>query len=126
MLISGGDLVIGELGDNVDRVALGKGIQQMIVALGDAGRLDTETLRKVFEIVLGDGVQWDGVMQDLKRLRGSVEQLANKVSTLETKVNTLQTEMHNRRETSAEILWTLRITLGLVVAIVAVYIWQVW
>lgn len=119
-------MVTGELGDNVDRVALGKGIQQMIVALGDAGRLDTETLHKVFEIVLGDGVQWDGVMQDLKRLRGSVEQLANKVSTLETKVNTLQTEMHNRRETSNEILWTLRITLGLVVAIVAVYIWQVW
>lgn len=126
MSSAGDDLISGDLGSGVDRAAVGKGIQQMIVALGDAGQLNSDMLRKVLDIVLGDGILWDGVMKELERLRAGMQTLTAEMQTLKTEVKTLQTEMHERRETSAEILWTLRITLGLIVVFLAVYVWQVW
>ena len=135
-LDAGGDGTIGEVGESASRVALGKDIQQMIVALGESGeRVDNDALSKVLRIVLGDGVKWNGVMQELERLGESVksltdkmialeEKLTTKVTTLEKTVNLLQSEMHERRETSAEMLWMMRVILGVVTVLAIAYLRQ--
>ena len=120
-----GDLISGDLGQGVDRAAVGKGIQQMIVALDTAG-MNTDALRRVLDIVLGDGVMWDGVMKELERLRTGMQNLTTEMQTLKQEVRVLQSEMYARRETTVEMLWMLRIVLLIVVAIAAVYGWQVW
>jgi hypothetical protein len=124
---AGGDGVKGDVGQHADRVALGKDIHQMIVSLGESGfRADADTWRKLMDIVLGDGVAWDGVMQDLRRLRESVQSLTNKVATLEQKVSDLKAEMDERHETSNQMIWMLRLVLALVVVMAAVYVSQAW
>ena len=118
------DEVTGGVGDSASRVALGKDIQQMIVALdGNTSRADGETLRKVLAIVLGDGLSWDGVMQDLRRIRELVANLTGEVQTLKQEVRALQVEIDERRETSHEMLWTLRIVLAVVSVLALAYMW---
>ncbi len=132
---TGSDGAIGDIGDRASRIALGKDIQQMIVALDGVGGRDGDALSRVLRIVLGDGVKWNGVMQELERLGETVknltdkmialeEKLTNKVATLEKTVNSLQSDMHDRKETSQKMLWMLSAVLTLVIAIAVVYIWQ--
>ncbi len=132
---TGSDGAIGDIGDRASRIALGKVIQQMIVALDGVGGRDGDALSRVLRIVLGDGVKWNGVMQELERLGETVknltdkmialeEKLTNKVATLEKTVNSLQSDMHDRKETSQKMLWMLSAVLTLVIAIAVVYIWQ--
>lgn len=124
---AGGDGVKGDVGQHADRVALGKDIHQMIVSLGESGfRADAETWRKLIDIVMGDGIAWDGVMQDLRRLRDSVQTLTNRVATLEQKVSDLKIEMDERHETSNQMIWMLRLVLALAAVMSATYLLQAW
>lgn len=136
---SDGDLISGDLGERVDRAAVGKGIQQMIVALDTTG-MNTDALHRVLDIVLGDGVMWDGVMKELERLRTGMQALTTEMQavksetqtvkaemqTVKAEMQTLKVETHARCETSVEMLWMLRIVLVIAVAFAAVYGWQVW
>lgn len=119
------DYIAGAIGDDADRVLVGKGIQQMIAVLGDqAGRMDNDTIRRMIEIVLGDGISWDGVMQELRRVRKDIEDLTTEVKTLKQEVSTMKAEQSERRETSREIVLMLRVVLIAVIAIAVVYLWQ--
>lgn len=122
---TGSDGAIGDIGDKASRIALGKDIQQMIVALGEGGGRDSDALNKVLRIVLGDGLQWDGVMQELRRLNGQILSLTTEVQTLKQEVKIMKSELEERRETSAQMLLMLRVVLGLVALIAVVYIWQI-
>jgi len=123
-LDAGGDGVSGEVGDRASRVALGKDIQQMIVALNDSGiRPESDTWHKLIEIVLGDGVKWNGVMQELERLDQRLINLTTEVTTLKTEVKTLRNEMDQRKETSREMLWMLRLVLAGVSVLAVAYVW---
>lgn len=122
---TGGDGATGDIGDRASRIALGKDIQQMIVALGEGGGRDSDALNKVLRIVLGDGLQWDGVMQELKRLNERILSLTTEVQTLKQEVKTMKSELEERRETSAQMLLLLWVVLGMVALIAAVYLWQV-
>lgn len=121
---TGSDGAIGDIGDKASRIALGKDIQQMIVALGEGGGRDSDALNKVLRIVLGDGLQWDGVMQELRRLNGQILSLTTEVQTWQQEVKIMKSELEERRETSAQMLLMLRVVLGLVALIAIVYIWQ--
>lgn len=126
-----GDYIAGELGPDGESNIVGKGVQQVSVNLGDRSPAEAaEILRQLNRAVFGDGLGWDGVVQQLRQIRRDVEILARDVATLTTEVATLKQELVNlkqqmsdRTETSRQMQLLLAVVAGGVAILVIIALW---
>jgi hypothetical protein len=97
------DHIAGDIGQEGDGVIVGKGVQSVRVDLGDRSPAEAaEILRQLNRAVFGDGLGWDGVVQQLRQIRRDVEELTENVVTLKQEVTTLKQQMQERTETSQQ------------------------
>ena len=119
-----GDYIAGELGEEGAGNVVGKGVQSVSVNLGDRTPAEAaQILRDLNRAVFGDGLGWDGVVQQLRQLRRDVEELTSKVTTLNHEVTQLKNQMSDRTETSRQMQILLVVVAAGVGVLVLVALW---
>ena len=126
-----GDHTAGTIGEEGEGNAAGKGIQQVSVNLDDRSPAEAaQILRDLNRAVFGDGLGWDGVVQQLRQIRRDVEVLArdvtaltNEVATLKNELVNLKQQMSDRTETSRQMQILLVVVAAGVGVLVLVALW---
>ena len=123
--ISGQDSVHGTMGADVDRSAVGKGIQQVNLQLGDRSTTDLlDLLRRLQTAVYGDmEAGMAGLVRRLELIQQEVKELTAQVKTLQGKVSVMEERMAQRRETSQAILVLLYVIMLMLVLLMGVTLW---
>lgn len=119
-----GDYIAGELGEEGAGNVVGEGVQSVSVNLGDRTPAEVaQILRDLNRAIFGDGLGWDGVVQQLRQLRRDVEELTSKVTTLNHEVTQLKNQMSDRTETSRQMQILLVAVAAGVGVLVLVALW---
>ena len=119
-----GDYIAGELGEEGAGNVVGEGVQSVSVNLGDRTPAEVaQILRDLNRAIFGDGLGWDGVVQQLRQLRRDVEELTSKVTTLNHEVTQLKNQMSDRTETSRQMQILLVVVAAGVGVLVLVALW---
>jgi hypothetical protein len=115
----------GTLGDDVDRAAVGSGIQQVNLQIGDKSMADlVDLLRRLQTAVYGDmEAGMAGLVRRLELIQGEVKELTAQVKTLQGKVSVMEERMAQRRETSQAILVLLYVIMLMVLLLMGVTLW---
>lgn len=124
---SGRDTVHGSLGSDVDRSAVGKGIQQVNLQVGDRALNDLmDLLRRLQTAVYGDmEAGMAGLVRRLELIQEEVKAMAAQMKALQGKVGILEEQLAQRRETSRAMLILLYVITGLLVVLLGVNLWPI-
>lgn len=124
---SGQDSVYGSMGADVDRSAVGKGIQQVNLQLGDRSAAEVvDLLRRLQTAVYGDmEAGMAGLVRRLELIQEEVKELTAQMKTLQSKVGILEEQLQHRSETSRAILIALYVIMLMVLLLLAVTLWSI-
>ena len=119
------DTVSGDLGANVDRSAVGKGIQQINLQLGDKpiGEV-VDLLRRLQTAVYGDmEAGMAGLVRRLELIQEEVKELSTQMKSLQGKVGVMEDQLEHRGETSRAMLVLLCVITLLLLILIVAAIW---
>lgn len=122
--MSSGDYTSGTIGKEGDGNAVGKGIQQVRVDLGDRSQRDVvDILDQLNKAVFGDGYNWEGVVRELRQIRRDMEQITAQMKTLQLEVSVLKEKLGERGETSDQMRLLLWLVVFGIFALIGIALW---
>lgn len=115
----------GTMGDDVDRSAVGSGIQQVNLQIGDKSITDViDLLRRLQTAVYGDmEAGMAGLVRRLELIQQEVKELTAQMKTLQGKVEVMEEQLTQRRETSQAILVLLYVIVAMLLVLTGVTLW---
>ncbi len=124
MMESGNDTISGSIGRDGGGNAVGKGIQQVRVDLGDRSQRDVvDILDQLNKAVFGDGYNWEGVVHELRQIRRDMEQITAQMKTLQQEVSVLKEKLGERGETSNQMRLLLWLVVFGIFALIGIALW---
>jgi hypothetical protein len=122
---SGRNMTHGTMGDEVDRSAVGSGIQQVNLQIGDKALSDVvDLLRRLQTAVYGDmEAGMAGLVRRLELIQQEVKDLTAQMKTLQGKVDVMEEQLAQRRETSQAILVLLYVIVVMLMMLMGVALW---
>lgn len=124
MMESGNDTISGSIGRDGGGNAVGKGIQQVRVDLGDHSQRDVvDILDQLNKAVFGDGYNWEGVVRELRQIRRDMEQITAQMKTLQQEVSVLKEKLGERGETSNQMRLLLWLVVFGIFALIGIALW---
>lgn len=122
------DTVHGGIGEDGRGNAVGKGIQQVRVDLGNRTPEEVSQilrdLPKINEVIFGDGLRWNGIVRELQRLEEHIRALTIKVDNMENKLSAIE-ERYGKRQSEPWTGTAIRILIVVGVLSLGVQLWQV-
>lgn len=119
------DSIDGDFGAGVDRSAVGKGIQQVNLQLGDRSNADiVDLLRRLQTAVYGDmEAGMAGLVRRLELIQEEVNKLTAQMTALQGKVGILEEQLAQRSETSRSMLGLLYAIAAMVLVMLLIMVW---
>jgi Mg2+ and Co2+ transporter CorA len=121
------DYTSGEVGNENDNVAVGKGQQQVHIDLGNKSTTEiAEILRlvpRLSSVIFGDGYN-SSIVDDLRDVKRKIESLDSRMKSLETNLSEVHEQTSERRETSNRMQALLFIIMLGVILLVVLQFWK--
>ena len=92
----GRDGIVSDMGSGGSGNAVGKDITSQNVRI-DFGDIDPRDLQRIARIVLGDGLSWDGIVQELRKMEQSLTQSMHSMEQrLEERIENIERKIDRR------------------------------
>ena len=121
------DYTSGEVGEDGQNVAVGKGQQQVHIDLGDRSNADVAAIinlvPRLDRVIFGDGYN-SSIVGDLRDVKGKIESLDSRMKSLEINLSEVRKQTSERRETSKRMQVLLFIIMLGVVLLVVLQFWK--
>ena len=121
------DYTSGEVGEDGQNVAVGKGQQQVHIDLGDRSNADIAAIinlvPRLDRVIFGDGYN-SSIVDDLREVKRKMESLDSRMKLLETNLSEVHEQNSERRETSNRMQALLFIIMLGVVLLVVLQFWK--
>lgn len=121
------DRIDGEIGEDGQNVAVGKGQQQVHIDLGNKSTAEiAEILRlvpRLSSVIFGDGYN-SSIVDDLRDVKRKIESLDARMKSLETNLSEVHEQTSERRETSSRMQALLFIIMLGVILLVVMQFWR--
>lgn len=121
------DSIGGEIGSDGENIAVGKGLQQVHI---DLGNKSTTEIAEIFQlvphlnrVVFGDGYS-PSIVRDLEEIKRNQAALDSRMKTLETNMDVMRQENAERRETSNQMRFLLLVTMAGVLLLLILQFWR--
>ena len=82
-------------------------------------------LPRINNIVLGDGLRWDGVVQEIRKLEEQVKQLTEHMITLQDRITSMESKMGQPKEDDVWSTWLTRFLIIAGTIAIVVQAWQI-
>lgn len=121
------DSIGGEIGSDGENIAVGKGLQQVHIDLGNKSTAGIAEIIQLVphlnRVVFGDGYS-PSIVRDLEEIKRNQAALDSRMKTLETNMDVMRQENAERRATSNQMRFLLLVTMAGVLLLLVLQFWR--
>lgn len=119
--------IAGEVGDSGENIAVGKGLQQVHIDLGNKSPDEIAAILRLVprlnQVIFGDGYG-PSIVRDLEEIKRNQAALDAKMKALEANMEVIREETSDRKEAGNQMRFFLFVTMVGVILLVVLQLWK--